>query len=89
MAITPKPNGNQMLTNSKQITPEQKAFISGAQADATPRQKTRPVMLRVEPDTLARIDRAAKRVGLKRAAFILSSAVERVDRMEQGRGADT
>jgi uncharacterized protein (DUF1778 family) len=40
-------------------------------------------MLRVDPDVLDRIDRAAKRVGLKRAAFILSSAVERVGRMER------
>jgi hypothetical protein len=85
MAITPKPDSNQSISDSKQITPEQKAFISGAKADATPRQKTKPVMLRVEPEILERIDRAAKRIGLKRAAFILSSAVERVDRMEQGR----
>ena len=89
MAIAKKPDANQMLTDSKQITDEQKAFISGAQAETSPRQKSKPVMLRVEAETLERIDRAAKRVGLKRAAFILSSAVERVDRMEQGRGADT
>ena len=83
MAIAKKPDANQMLTDSKQITDEQKAFISGAkEAENTPRQKSKPVMLRVEPDVLARIDKAAKRVGLKRAAFILSSAVERVDRME-------
>jgi hypothetical protein len=85
MAIAPKPDSNQSLTDSKQISREQKAFISGAKADAMPRQKTKPVMLRVDPETLERIDRAAKRIGLKRAAFILSSAVERVDRMEQGR----
>jgi hypothetical protein len=83
MAIAKKPDSNQSLTNSKQITPEQKAFISGAKAAETPRQKSKPVMLRVEPETLERIDRAAKRVGLKRASFILSSAVERVDRMER------
>jgi hypothetical protein len=83
MAIAKKPKSDQMLTDSKQITDEQKAFISGAQeAETAPRQKSKPVMLRVEPDVLARIDKAAKRIGLKRAAFILSSAVERVDRME-------
>jgi hypothetical protein len=85
MALAKKPNGDQMLTDSKQITPEQKAFISGAKEGETavPRQKSKPVMLRVEPEILDRIDRAAKRVGLKRAAFILSSAVERVDKMER------
>jgi hypothetical protein len=89
MAISPKPDSNELLTKSKQITPEQKAFISGAKADIPPKQKSKPVMLRVEPETLERIDRAAKRIGLKRAAFILSSAVERVDRMEQGREGTT
>lgn len=82
MAIAKKPDSNQSLASSKQITPEQQAFISGSKETET-RQKTKPVMLRVDPEVLNRIDRAAKRVGLKRAAFILSSAVERVDRMER------
>jgi hypothetical protein len=85
MAIAKKPDSNQSLTEGKQITPEQKAFISGAQEvqTARPRQKSKPVMLRVDPETLALIDKAAKRVGLKRASFILSSAVERIDRMDR------
>jgi hypothetical protein len=84
MAIAKKPNSNHLLTDSNQITPDQKAFISGAkEGEPAARQKSKPVMLRIEPDTLARIDKAAKRVGLKRAAFILSSAVERIDRMDQ------
>lgn len=84
MALAKKPDSNQMLTDRNQITPEQKSFISGAkEGEAAPRQKSKPVMLRVEPEILERIDRAAKRVGLKRAAFILSSAVQRADQMER------
>lgn len=85
MAIAKKPDSNQLLTTGKQITSEQKAFISGAQEVETPqpKQKSKPVMLRVDPETLQRIDKAAKRVGLKRASFILSSAVERIDRMDR------
>jgi hypothetical protein len=82
MAIAKKPVSNQLPSGSKQITADQKAFISGAKATENLRPKSKPVMLRVEADTLERIDRAAKRVGLKRASFILSSAVERVTRME-------
>lgn len=83
MAIAKKPESNQKLSNSNQITAEQQAFISGAKEVDSAKQKTKPVMLRVDPEILQRIDRAAKRVGLKRAAFILSSTVERVDRMER------
>jgi hypothetical protein len=84
MAIAKKPDSNHLLSDGSQITPEQKSLISGSkEAETLPRPKSKPVMLRVEPDTLERIDRAAKRVGLKRAAFILSSAVERIDRMDR------
>jgi hypothetical protein len=84
MAIAKKPTSNHLLTDRNQITPDQQAFISGAKdGEPVSRQKSKPVMLRINPDDLERIDRAAKRIGLKRAAFILSSAVERVDRMEQ------
>lgn len=84
MAVAPRPGSNskQMLSDEKRMTPEQKAFINGAsERDSAAGGKSKPVMLRIPPDTLARIDRAAKRVGLKRAAFILSSAVERAGNM--------
>jgi hypothetical protein len=85
MAIAKKPESKQTITESNRLTAEQQAFISGAEEspNQSPRKKSVPVMLRVDPDVLDRIDRAAKRVGLKRAAFILSSAVERVGRMER------
>jgi Protein of unknown function (DUF1778) len=86
MALAKKPESNQLLSTSNQITPNQKAFISGskeiAATEETSDQKSKPVMLRIRPDDLELIDRAAKRVGLKRAAFILSSAVQRASKME-------
>ena len=39
-------------------------------------------MVRFPPELLTRIDRAAKRLGLTRSAFIVSSAAERLERME-------
>lgn len=87
MAIAKKPLSNQMLSESKQLTAEQQAFISNSpkqpvQQDPEQDRKKVPVMLRVDPELLKRIDHAAKGIGLKRAAFILSSAVERINRME-------
>ena len=87
MAIAKKPNSNQMLSNSKQLTAEQQAFISNSQKSTETSEEEQdskkvPVMLRIDPEVLRRIDRAAKSIGLKRAAFILSSAVERTNRME-------
>ncbi len=41
----------------------------------------KPVLVRIHPDMLARIDLAAKRLGLSRSAFIISSVAERVERM--------
>ena len=87
MAIAKKPNGNQLLSSSKQLTPEQQAFISNSPEVSRPieqeqERKKVPVMLRIDPEDLERIDRAAKSIGLKRAAFILSSAIERTNRME-------
>lgn len=47
--------------------------------DPSPR---RAVMVRCPTDLLERIDRAAKRLGLSRAAFFLSATAERLERME-------
>jgi hypothetical protein len=43
----------------------------------------RAVMIRAPGSMLIRIDRAAKRLGLSRAAFMLSSTIERLERMER------
>jgi hypothetical protein len=60
-----------------------KAFIAGAGRhghDETPNKQ--PIMIRIAPDLLERIDRAAKRLGLSRSAFLVSSAAERLERMD-------
>jgi len=44
----------------------------------------KPTMIRVDPDLLERIDRGAKRLGISRSAFIVSSAAEKLERMDSG-----
>jgi len=60
------------------------AFISGAgKAEETAAdQNKKPITIRIDPDILTRVDRAAKRLGISRSAFIISSAAERLERME-------
>jgi len=87
MAIAKKPESNQLLSERNQLTAEQQSFISNTSKPALgvePQQKRKkaPVMLRVDAEVLERLDRAAKSIGLKRAAFILSSAVERANHMD-------
>jgi len=82
MTIAKKPDSNQLLSNSNQITSEQKACISGSKEQDTPsKPKTIAVMLRPNAEVLQRIDQAAKKRGLKRAPFILSAAVQLADRI--------
>jgi len=62
------------------------AFISGAGTTVeTPEeedQNKKPIMIRVDPQMLNRIDRAAKRLGISRSAFIVSSTATRLESME-------
>lgn len=77
MAIAPNPKRN---TDAKA-----QSFISGAgkaPIEADHEQNRKPIMIRVQPEMLDRIDRAAKRLGLSRTAFIISSTAERLERME-------
>ena len=39
-----------------------------------------PIMIRVDPDILARIDHAARRLGISRSAFLVVSAAEKLER---------
>jgi uncharacterized protein (DUF1778 family) len=41
-------------------------------------------MVRVPPAMLERIDKAARRLGLSRSAFMLAATAERVETMEKG-----
>lgn len=80
MAIAKNPKRNQHITDERNA----EAFISGAGQQNTDErdQNKKPIMVRIDPDILARIDRAAKRLGISRSAFIVSSAAERLERME-------
>lgn len=80
MAIAKNPKRSLSASNDQ----EAEAFISGAGPQATDKsnQNKKPIMVRIDPDILKRIDRAAKRLGISRSAFIVSSVAERLERME-------
>ena len=80
MAIAKNPKRNPTAKTEQ----EAEAFISGAgqQTDEEPTPNKKPIMVRIDPDMVTRIDRAAKRLGISRSAFIVSSAAERLERME-------
>lgn len=94
IAKNPKRNTNAVLVVNKDR--EAEAFISGAGPStliehetpedqknvATPEQNKKPIMIRIDPEILERIDKAAKRLGISRSAFIVSSAAERLEKME-------
>jgi hypothetical protein len=80
MAIAKNPKRNAPAVTDHQA----EAFISGAgqQPGASQHdQNKKPTMIRIDPDLLERIDRAAKRLGISRSAFIVSSAAEKLERM--------
>jgi hypothetical protein len=64
--------------------PKAPAFIDAPEKTAGKEDQNgkKPVLLRFSPETLARIDRAAKRTIVSRAAFIYSSIAEKLERME-------
>ena len=76
--------------NPKRITKSEgesdaQAFISGAgnkTKDELPKQNKEPIMIRIDPALLRRIDHAAKRLGISRSAFIVSGAAKQVESME-------
>lgn len=81
MTIARNPKRNPVATSENQV----QAFISGAGqvAVATEQeQNKKPIMIRVDPGMIERIDRAAKRLGISRSAFIVSSAAVRLESME-------
>jgi hypothetical protein len=82
MAIAKNPKSNHGAPSER----EAEAFISGAGRPAIKERDAnkKPTMIRIDPDLLARIDRGAKRLGISRSAFIVSSAAEKLERMEPG-----
>jgi hypothetical protein len=83
MAIAKRPQRNNAPGVGIHADAKAEAFIAGAgkqPIDSSEGKKT--VILRIEPDLIQRFDRAAKRLGISRAAFIVSSAVKELERME-------
>jgi predicted HicB family RNase H-like nuclease len=81
MAIVKKPQRNQ--TDIGSITTEQAAatFIAGAAPAKPPMKRARkiPILVRFDPQLLARVDQAAERRGISRSAwihFMISRALE-------------
>jgi hypothetical protein len=76
MAIAKKPNGHQLGITTEKAAED---FIAGAEHKSTKRERKTPVLIRFDPDTLKRIDQAAKRKGISRSAwvhFMVSRALE-------------
>ena len=82
MAIAKNPRRNQSA-NEESVA---EAFIAGAgQGPAAKKQRDAnkvPTMIRIDPNLLERIDNGAKRLGISRSAFVVSSAAEKLERME-------
>jgi hypothetical protein len=66
MPIAKKPQDNLEDISERQVD----AFIAGA-GKKERKEKRVPILLRVDPDILAKIDAAAKRKGIPRTAWIL------------------
>jgi hypothetical protein len=84
MAIAKNPKRNLELKSEAEI----QEFISkaGQPRDIEPeaadeRENKKPIMVRIDPDMLKRIDQGARRLGISRSAFIVSSAAEKLERM--------
>jgi len=80
MAIAKNPKSNRNATEDKDAA----AFISGAESRA-PKERDenkKPTMIRIDAGLRERFDRAAKRLGISRSAFIVSGAAEKLERME-------
>jgi Ribbon-helix-helix protein, copG family len=81
MAIAKNPKRNQTAGREERA----QAFISGAGSAVETQeadQNKKPIMIRVDPKMLVRIDHAAKRLGISRSAFIVSSTAIRLESME-------
>jgi hypothetical protein len=77
MAIATNPKRNPIAKAEK--------FISeaGRPDDELPaRNKKLPTMIRIDAGISRRIDRAARRLGISRSAFLVQSAVRELERME-------
>jgi hypothetical protein len=78
MPIAKRPNVSTSDAKDRQA----EAFISGAgKPERSAQENRKPMTLRFPPELIERIDRAAKRLGINRTAFIVQSAAEKLERM--------
>ena len=84
MAIAKRPKRNLLEKANANSDERAEAFIAGAGKQTTEqRDRTkRGVLLRIDPEILARLDKEAKRLGISRAGFIVSSAVKELERLD-------
>jgi Protein of unknown function (DUF1778) len=61
--------------------PKAKDFIAGAVKFVEDDLGTKPIQIRIRPGHLQMIDQAARRRGLSRSAFLVSSAIKEVESM--------
>jgi len=80
MAIAKNPKRNPSAKTERAA--EAFIFEAGQQAIEERDKNKKPIMIRMDSGMIERIDRAAKRLGISRSAFIVSSAAERLERME-------
>jgi hypothetical protein len=82
MAVVKRPKRNLKDSDEKKA----EAFINGAGTGKgegdEPAGGKKPILVRIEPELLERISKAARRLGISRAAFIVSSAARELERME-------
>ena len=80
MAIAKRPKRN--FSDNPEERAE--AFINGAGKAAKEEGAStkKPLLVRMDQSLIERIDKAAKRLGISRAAFIVSSAARELERME-------
>jgi hypothetical protein len=82
MAITKKPNRNTNVLTSQTDEKVAQAFISGAAKAAEEDATKKPVLIRFDPQLLARVDAAAKRRGVSRSAWIQFTVSRALDQGE-------
>jgi predicted DNA binding CopG/RHH family protein len=77
MAIAKNPKRSQSAITDRKA----EEFIA-KRSDHEANGNKKPVIVRIESNLMERIDRAAKRLGISRSAFIVSSVAKEVERME-------
>lgn len=76
---------NPMRSTSEAAEQQAAAFIAKTgkvEPDAEPQANRKPIMIRIPPTLLEKIDQGALRLGISRSAFIVQSAAEKLERMD-------